>query len=358
MPGGGGGGGGDQVQRSEPWDALKPHLNRLYNEAEGLYNEGGPLNLGAMTPEQRLNAIQTSTGGPTDPGKYREWLNARGMPGDLVKRGAQLGIVPFDDLELEAQRGLRNYARGGLPELLTSTASTLGDIGSGGMSPYLSDVVSGSYLDSGNPHLQGMYRAATRPAIEDFNTSVLPSLTAQFAAGGRLGSGMQANVAGAAADDLQRNLLDTSSRIYGANYEAERQRMMQGLDLAQRQQMQALALSPGVANMERSMTIGNLGLLGDVGAGRREMAGQFLGIPTEAARDPWQQLQMLNDIYGGTPGGLGTTTTQGQQMHQNRVAGALGGGLAGAGTGLMLSGGNPLGALVGGGIGLGAGLFF
>lgn len=322
----GGGGGGETTQRTEPWDYLKPHLSRLYNEGERLYKTGAPSSA-AMTPAQRLAALQKTTGGPRGAG-YADWLSGMGMPGQSVVGGAQLGVVPFTALEQQAQQGLVDYANAGQSPLM------------GAASGELQSVLGGQYLDAGNPHLASMYQAASRPVIEDFNTEILPALTGQFAAAGRTGSGAHQNVATAAADDLTRNLAGMSANLYGQNYEAERNRMMG-----------AAGMAPGMAGALRQQDLGNLGLLAQVGGAERDMASQMLGLPDAASQDQWRELMMLNDIYG-TGSGFSTVSTP---YYQNRMAGALGGAASGAGLGLMAGG--PMGAGLGAGLGLLGGYF-
>lgn len=327
----GGGGSTETVQSSEPWIGVQNYLGEVFRNAKGLYRDpAGQINPIAMTPEQRLAELQAITGGPADPAAYADYLTGLGMPGEAVTAGAQLGVTPFTPYELQAQQGLADYATGGRPPILDAASGEL------------EAVLGGRYLTEGNPYLEGVYRAASRPVIEDFNTEILPAISAQFATSGRAGSGLHGNVVGAAADDLTRNLADMSSRLYGSNYEAERGRMMAGLGMA-----------PGVAQLERGIDIGNLGLLGDVGAAQRDLAGQMAGLPGIANMEPWQRLSLYSDMLGQGSGF--STVTASQPYYRNRLAGSLGGGASGAGLGMMAGG--PIGAAVGGGLGLLGGYF-
>lgn len=319
-----------QTESTEPWVGVQGDLKRVFRNARQLYGDD-PINQVAMTPGERRVALRDVTGGPSGAAEYADYLDQYGAPGQDVVRGAQLGMVPFTDAEIAAQQGLIDYAGSGLPTSLRRGQAALGH------------TLSGQYLDEGNPYLDQLYQSASRPLIEDFNTEILPAITGQFAGAGRYGSGAHENVTLAAADDLERNLAAMSANLYGSDYEAERGRMMQ-----------AMGLAPGYGTTERQIDVGNLGLLGDVGAAQRELAGQMLTLPDQAALEPWQRLMLYNDALGaGT--GFGTTTMA-QPYHQNKTAGVLGGAAAGAGTGAMVGSAFPgYGTIIGAGVGALAG---
>lgn len=98
--------------------------------------------------------------------------------------------------------------------------------------PELNRVTGGAYLQGeSNPYLQGMYDAATRNVINQFNRNVIPSIDQSAQAAGRYGSGAWADLRSQANQDLLNTLGDVSSNLYGGAYESERGRMMQGLGL-------------------------------------------------------------------------------------------------------------------------------
>lgn len=219
---------------------------------------------------------------------------------------------------------------------------------------------SGAYLTpDSNPYLKGMYEAATRPAIEQFNTQILPGITSQFSSSGRYGSGAQERVATQSGEGLSRNLLDTASNLYGNAYGQERGlqegatrsladygNAAAGIRTGAAQGLGNLAATDvnlrqagaqglyGVASGDaavRNAAAGGLGQLGTADANVRQAASNSLG--TLAGMDA--------DIRGRAaqmaPGIAGATT----DAQQQRIAmqGQLGGMLRGLNQNLLSAGG-------------------
>jgi hypothetical protein len=84
------------------------------------------------------------------------------------------------------------------------------------------NTIKGDYLKDSNPYLQGAIKYATDPMVENFKTSVAPSIDSQFAGSGRLGSGLYAQARNRAEDTLTDSMSDTAQDIAYRNYANER----------------------------------------------------------------------------------------------------------------------------------------
>lgn len=365
------------TQTSEPWSGVAPYLEDAYRQADRLGGRPleirGPVDFHRYENEGRQDlrgigrqgipaAVQDATGTLRDTlqGDYlrpveRPYESALGQIRGVIG-GNQRDQTA--DLYRDARHGLRDTAQG---DYLRASNN-----------PFLSGDI--------NPYAEQLYGAASRPVIESFNEQTLPALTAQFAQAGQTGSPQQQAVQVDAASDLQRNLADMSSGIYGQLYESERDRAqrafegergrMQGaqqygaglhqgnLDrqlhasgLAgqlfgdERDQMaRALALSPQLGTLERDLGISNAQLIQQFGQQEREMKEARNAAAEARSREPWERLNMQSQIYGA--GSPFMSTTSAQPYYRNRGASALGSGMAGAGLGAMVGG--PIGAGVGG----------
>ena len=83
-------------------------------------------------------------------------------------------------------------------------------------------TIKGDFLSGSNPYLQGAIKSATDPMVENFKTSVAPSIDSQFAGSGRLGSGLYAQARNRAEDTLTDSMADTAQDIGYRNYANER----------------------------------------------------------------------------------------------------------------------------------------
>ena len=83
-------------------------------------------------------------------------------------------------------------------------------------------TLKGDFLKSSNPYLQGAIKNATDPMVENFKTSVAPSIDSQFAGSGRFGSGLYAQSRNKAEDTLTDSMADTAQDIAYRNYANER----------------------------------------------------------------------------------------------------------------------------------------
>ncbi|MEJ2116432.1 MAG: hypothetical protein P8Y36_00445, partial [Alphaproteobacteria bacterium] len=172
--GSGGGGSSTTVQKSEPWDEQKPYLEYGFDEAKGIYGSG--------------------------PAEY--------YPGQTY--------VDMSDPTLAGLQGQTALASQGTPSV-TGSASDYAEntlsgnsdnpwaafLGSGGTG--MSETASGAYLNS-NPYLDATYDAAARNVKDDFNTSVMPGIAAQFGMSGGAGSDLHKELATRAGGELTDSL--------------------------------------------------------------------------------------------------------------------------------------------------------
>lgn len=245
MSGGGGQSGTQQTvqkQSSAPWADQQPYLRRGFQEAERLLDSDQPT--------------------------Y--------FPGDTV--------VGFDPAQEQALNLMQQRAEAGNP--LTQQAQG-----------YAGDVLSGNYLDAGNPYFSQM--------VQSISDTVTPAVTSQFEGSGRFGSGLHA---GTMADAVARQ----AAPLAFQNYQMERGRMDN-----------AASMAPGLADAD----YGDYSRLFDVGAQRQGMAQQELGADIE--RYNFGQnverakladfMSLIQGNYGGE-----TTSTVNQPLYRNNTANALG----------------------------------
>lgn len=263
MSGGGGGGNTQTIQKADPWSGLQPYLSDLFKRSNMWLNSGQP----SFYP------------GSTVAGQAPETLNAQ---------------------YAQTQRALQ-----GSP--LQSAAQATGY-----------KTLRGDYLGS-NPYLNEMFTAASNPLIDQFSRAVAPSITSQFAAAGRYGSGAHEAALTDASGRLAQALGSMGAQIYGPAYEAERGR-----------QQQMIGMGPQLAGLDYN----DIAKLAEVGQQRQQTAQDL--INANIARWDFgqnrdlQKLQAFSQlIQGGSPYGQSTSQTKLPQTGGFNAAGALGGGLAG-----------------------------
>lgn len=177
------------------------------------------------------------------------------------------------------------------------------------------DTLGGNYLYGG---------AGFNAALDAASRRITPQVASMFSGAGRLNSGL--------AQTAQTQAL---SDAFASQYGQERNN-----------QMQAMALSPTLANQEYV----DASKLSEVGQHREGYAQQL--IDDQVARHdfqqnlPYQKLQQYAGIINGINPGSVTT---GQGPSRNRATGALGGAAAGASIGSVVPViGTGLGAILGG----------
>lgn len=193
-----------------------------------------------------------------------------------------------------------------------------------------------------NPYMQGMANAANTNIVNAYQTATAPQTTSEFEGAGRYGSGAMMNAQNMAQQGLATQLANAQNNLYGSMYQSNLGNMLagaQGLsgnyNTAAAQQLQGLALSPGVAQQQQS----EIGSLYNMGGNQQAYQQALLNAP-------WQQLNNYAGLVGGMQYGSNTSTTQ--PYFQNQAMGALGGAAAGAEIGSVVPGiGTGIGAVAG-----------
>ncbi len=156
-----------QKTDTAPWQPQQPHLERIFGEAENLYDSEIPQYFPGQTvvpfsPETETALTQTS---------------ARAMMGNP--------LVP------QAQQ-------------------------------YASDTLGGEYL-SGSPFFEGAFNAQVAPMVQQYSNVVAPNINSQFAAGGRLSGNSRTSAQRDAANLFADALSREAGKLAFQNYGAERQ---------------------------------------------------------------------------------------------------------------------------------------
>jgi hypothetical protein len=177
---------------------------------------------------------------------------------------------------------------------------------------YLNDVLSGKYLNAGNPN-----QAALNQSISD---AVLPTVESQFSAGGRYGSPSMGS-------ELTRQLADSIAPSMYGQYQQERQA-----------QQQASQLAPAAANQDYY----DISQLGSIGNQRQDYQQQLINADQAkyqaTQQQPLQTLQDYINLINGNYGGNASTISQQSQQINPWLTGAgaatslLGSYLGGGGT--------------------------
>jgi hypothetical protein len=104
------------------------------------------------------------------------------------------------------------------------------------------DAFKSALAPQGNPYLSQMVGAAQRRLGESFSEYINPALRSEAIHAGAYGSPEAANAQALAAKNVTQQMGDISTGMYGAAYDQDRARMMQGLMLAP--QMSNLPMAP------------------------------------------------------------------------------------------------------------------
>jgi hypothetical protein len=268
---------------NEPWSGVQPYLKGAYADAAKQYGKGAP-------------------------GYY---------PGNL--------IAPMSGYTTGALDSMAQRAQAGSPV----TRAAQGQ---------LTDTLSGSYLDAGNPHFQGAVNAAIRPMVDNYTKTIMPGIDSTFAGAGRYGSGAHAGAAGDAANNLQTQIGDISSSMAYQNYGDERQNQIRGMLFA-----------PEMAAQDYT----DINALGQAGQGFDQYNQALIDADLQKynfnSQKDFNFLSQYLGLLNNAQGGSQTTTSPVQRP--NPFTSTLGG----AATGFGIAG--LPGALLGGGAGLLGSLF-
>jgi len=190
---------------------------------------------------------------------------------------------------------------------------------------YTTDVLQGDYLNS-NPYLDETFDRAAG--------SVRRNMDSQFARSGRYGSGNHEAIMG-------ESLADLGNRIYGGNYQSERDR-----------QSRTLGFSPNIANQDYTDINQMLQGGGMVQNQAQNILSDDVNRFNYYENRPEQNLQDYMSFIRGDYGGTTESTSQ-QPMYSNSPAqNALGYGLTGYSVAENIPGLAPYSGLIGGAAGL------
>jgi hypothetical protein len=201
--------------------------------------------------------------------------------------GLQQQTAGFNPTQLAALQNLLQAS--GSARALSNTAIQQAD-----------QTMGGAYLSpESNPYLKGTYDAAARSMTDAYSTATAPSIMAAAQQAGQMGSsGMDESLA-YSRYGLGENLGNLANNIYGGNYQQERQR-----------QLQALQLSPQTA--EGAYNAGNAQL--GVGSLEQQQAQSELDTnylnAVQRSEYPFQIFSGFGGALGQAAGGAGTSSTK------------------------------------------------
>lgn len=243
-------------------------------------------------------------------------------------------VAPQSANETLANSMLKEQATG---SLTNSANSALGG---------LDFLTSGRALDPNtNPALRGTIDAAVRPLTEQFSQAIMPEIRGDMILSGGYGSNRQGIETANAAQNLERQIGDTSSAIAFQGYNA-------GLDA----QSRALAFAPGV--MQGAQLPGQT--VSAIGTQERSFDQSLINDEMQRYYNqeffPLMIAQQIAGTMFGYPGGSTQSMVSGAGGGGGGgAAGALGGAVGGAAIGTSLAGpgwGTAGGAALGGLLGL------
>lgn len=338
-------GGGSQTQRTEPWAAQSPYLQYGFQQAQNLYNTGGPQYFPGATytpfsdqTEQGLalmeqRALQGSPVTDAAQGLATDVLNQRPhFPGGLnylqggpdlnqFSNFAGVGNDPLANVGdanvaglggvgqgMQNQQQAQNFANvgqgpnyaqgqqlagvGNTPSLNQATQQFTNQLTGvpDASQNALTQTAQGQNL-TGNPYLDQQFDIAAQKVTDTFNRDISPGIAAQFSLAGRTGSDAQGDVLGNAAGQVSDSLADLANKIYGGNYQQERDRQLSAAgqlgSLSQNQQglgLQAAGQGADFYNQGQSQDISRRGLASNIAGqganldlGQRGLAADIYG---------------------------------------------------------------------------------
>lgn len=241
---GSGGGSQNTTQTTEPWSAQKPYLEKGFQEAENIYNQG--------------------------PAQY--------YPGQTY--------VDMSDPTIAGLEGQVGQAQGGAQATNAATSYATNTLGGNSDNPWagilgtgasgMADTASGNFLTpDSNPFISDVYDAAANKLTTNFSDTVLPGINASFGTGGGAGGALHGLTLAKAGGELSDSLGDLGANIYGGNYQQERNRQE--------------AARAGLTNAGTN-------LYGTGVQERLNLSGMAPGLD-EAGYLPWQKMQEAGQQY-------------------------------------------------------------
>lgn len=199
---------------SEPWSAVQPYLQQLYEGANRLYQGTGgtiPYYPGSTVAPQ---SQYTQAGQQT-------LLDRLGQSGIFGQ-----GMAPASDL-LQSILGSYNPSQFGWMDMAGGDFGPSSTFGGQAQMSSLMPTAMGEMLNS-NPYVDQMFQSAAQGVGDQFRTQTMPTLQSMFSKAGRYGPGSaMTNEVDMANQGFGRTLNNLASGIYGQNYANERQLQMQ-----------------------------------------------------------------------------------------------------------------------------------
>lgn len=186
----------------------------------------------------------------------------------------------------------------------------------------INKILSGDYLSpTTNPFAKALF--------DQMAGDVTSQVQSQFSRAGRLGSGANQEI-------LTRSLGELANRVYGDQFDRERDR-----------QFQATQIAPALGRAD----FDDIQALAGVGAEREAL--EMAKLQDAVARFDFEQQKpymKLNQFLGALGANVPTSTATTQPVFRNVGAGLLGGALTGAELAGMVPGINPMVGAIGGGL--------
>lgn len=382
-----GGGDSEVIQKSEPWDEIKPYLldaadltqDYVYSWPREEYYSGDMV----------ADIHPTLTAG-LDLQKARAEMGSAAMSSaetgiSAAGQGGWLGYSPTQQLLGNLAGGPTYAPTFGGWENLVNTGGNIYDTADAWMRQ-----TAGGEMLNGNPYLDQMYDTAANRITRQYQTATAPSIDAAASGTGRYGSGAHARMAETSREDLADSLGGLASDIYGSAYQQERglqeaaksqlvgalsqdvqtrlsalQGGEQGYNAAAQRQIEAAkamdqgyghdldtmarawAAAPGVADWRYK----DAAALAEVGTAYQNQAQREIDAAVNkhnwVQSRPLQRLGAYTSLLNGNPASSFIQTSQ-SVPGASPIGGILGGGMMGYGLGS----GSGLGALMGAGMGL------
>lgn len=219
MVGGGGSGGGQSSSASSaPWAPQQPYLQKGFQEADKLYDQG----------PQQYYPYQTVADVSTPTQAYWDNTYARATNGSPLVDAAQNTTQGFlsgnySNPSSSYFNGVQNAAYYDNPASGYFEGAQGGDyLNSNPVNSYLKGTASGAYLNS-NPYIDATYNQAADSITRNYQQAVAPGTDSAFENAGRYGSGLHANAQEQDKNALGNSLANLGTQIYGGNYANERQ---------------------------------------------------------------------------------------------------------------------------------------
>lgn len=256
---------------SEPWSAVQPYLQQLYEGANRLYQGTGgtiPYYPGSTVAPQSQYTLASQQG----------MLDRLGQSGIFGQ-----GYAPASNL-MQSLMSQFNPAIFGYNDFAGGEFGPTSTLGGSAAVNSLMPTAMGDMLGS-NPYLDQMFQGAASQVGDQFRTQTMPALQSMFSQAGRYGPGSSmTNAVDLQNQGFGQTLNRLASNIYGTNYANERQLQMQAA-----QQLGAL----GTADVESQLR-------------------GLQGLGQTAQYDTQNMMQLLNPLMStmnqdlGMLGGIGS----------------------------------------------------